>query len=125
MEIRLTSIRVLLLSLLVAGYWWLGGFEAAVNADLRGMVYRGILFIIGAGCITVVEHEIGTMERTSLRWLYILLGLLLMTAAVTWTRAVHSGRSKNPQSAFRILHRYSSRHSRAALEATHPAWPTC
>jgi hypothetical protein len=103
MEIRITLLRALLFALLVAGYWWIGGFAVHVNADVRGMFYRGILFVIGSGCVTVVEHEIGTMERTSLRWLYIILGLLLMTAAVTWTRAVQSARSKSPQSADRIL----------------------
>ena len=52
------------------------------------MLYRITLFAIGAGCVTIVEHETGTLDRTSLRWLYILLGVILMVAAVTWTRAL-------------------------------------
>ena len=55
------------------------------------MLYRIILFILGAASATIVEHETGTLDRASLRWLYILLGIILMAAAVTWTRALHAG----------------------------------
>ena len=96
MEIRLTLLRVLSLLLLLAGFWWVGGFDAAATSaigrpDFRAMLYRATLLIIGAGCVTVVEHEIGHLDRTSLRWLYILLGIILMAAAVTWTRAMRGG----------------------------------
>ncbi len=97
MDIRLTPLRVLVFGLLVAAYWWIGGFEIILNSDSRGMLYRAALFIIGAGCVTVVEHEVGTMERTSLRLLYVILGLILMSAAVVWTRSIHSARSKAPR----------------------------
>lgn len=136
MEIRITLLRALFFALLVAGYWWIGGFAVQVNADVRSMFYRGILFVIGAGCVTVVEHEIGILERTSLRWLYIILGLLLMIATVTWTHAIHSARSKSPQSTDCILELCRSVYFLAALEvesplmqprfsAPHPTWPTC
>lgn len=94
MEIRITPLRLLLLTLLIAGFWWIGGFDpsSALPSDARNnraMFYRAILFVLGAGCITVVEHESGTLDRTNLRPLYIILGLLLITAAVFWTRSLH------------------------------------
>jgi hypothetical protein len=52
------------------------------------MFYRIILFVIGAGCVTVVEHEVGTLDRTNLRPLYLVLGTILMAAAIIWTRSL-------------------------------------
>ena len=74
MEYRLTPLRVLLLLALLAGFWWIGGFDffAALpngRQDPRGVLYRSAMFVIGAGCVTIVEHEIGTSDRTSIRWL--------------------------------------------------------
>ena len=96
MEIRPTPLRVLLLLILLAGFWWVGGFDLSAtlpkgNPNSRAMLYRIAMFVIGAGCVTVVEHETGNLDRTSLRWLYILMGIILMAAAVTWTRALHGG----------------------------------
>ena len=95
MEIRVTPLRVLLLLLLLGGFWLIGGFDLSVtlpkgNPNARAMLYRIAMFVIGAGCMTIVEHEVGNLDRTSIRWLYILLGAILMTAAVTWTRALHA-----------------------------------
>ena len=92
MEFRLTPLRVLILLLLLAGYWWVGGFEMSTrimdaNRNLRAMFYRALLFI-GASCVSVIEHETGILHRTSLRPFYVVLGLLLMAAAVVWTRAL-------------------------------------
>ena len=96
MEIRPAPLRLLLLLLLLAGFWWIGGFELSAtlprrDPNFRAMLYRIILFILGAASATIVEHETGTLDRASLRWLYILLGIILMAAAVTWTRALHAG----------------------------------
>ena len=95
MEFRLTPLRILSLVLLLAGFWWIGGFDLSAtmpknHPDFRAMLYRITLFAIGAGCVTIVEHETGTLDRTSLRWLYIVLGIILIAAAVTWTRALHT-----------------------------------
>lgn len=96
MEIRPTPLRVLLLLLLLGRFWWIGGFDLSAtlpkgSPNARAMLYRIAMFVIGAGCMTIVEHEVGNLDRTSLRWLYILLGVILMAAAVTWTRALHGG----------------------------------
>lgn len=95
MQFRPTPLRILFLLLLLAGFWWIGGFDLSAtlpkgHPNFRAMLYRITMFAIGAGCVTIVEHETGTVDRTSLRWLYILLGIILMVAAVTWTRALHA-----------------------------------
>lgn len=96
MEIRLTPLRILVCLLLLAGYWGLGGFDLSAtlprsHPNQRAMFYRIILFIIGAGCVTVVEHEVGTLDRTNLRPLYLVLGTILMAAAIIWTRSLRVG----------------------------------
>ncbi|MCX6981521.1 MAG: hypothetical protein NTV08_12310 [Verrucomicrobia bacterium] len=93
MEIRLTLLRILVFLLLLASYWWLGGFDLSTtlphfHPNQRAMFYRIILFVIGAGCVTVVEHEVGTLDRTNLRPLYLVLGTILMAAAIIWTRSL-------------------------------------
>jgi len=96
MELRLTPLRCLFFAFLVAGYWCLGGFDVSAtipqgHPNHRAIFYRIILFVIGAGCVSLVEHEIGTMDRTNLRPLYIVLGIILMTGTIIWTRSLRIG----------------------------------
>ena len=91
MEFNFSPVRIAILAALVGGYWAIGGFSL-VGSDLPGMSRSAMncvgLFLGGAGLATIVDHYVGTMERTNLRVLYVLLGIALMTAGVLWIEAL-------------------------------------
>lgn len=92
--------RLLLLTLLLGGFAWWGGFTApAVPADgfhspaavRKGWTYCILLFVAGAVSASLVEHRVGLMDPTNLRPAYVLLGMVLMVAAGVWLRALKQG----------------------------------
>lgn len=95
MEFNLSPPRVALLLLLVAGFWLFGGFSPpqASHGDWHDPVrvrkawtYCVALYLTGAGCVSVVDHYAGNLDRTNLRAAWILLGVLLMAAGFFWAR---------------------------------------
>lgn len=84
--------RVALLIGLLGLYYYLGGFtpphvvEAGYSQGQFNRVWMLMLLLYcsGAMAVTVVEHEVGLFPPTSLRFLYVILGLILMGAAVGW-----------------------------------------
>lgn len=93
MEFDFDFRRLLLLALLLGGFALLGGFQRP-NVPTGGIhssthvnkawSYCVVLFIAGAVSATLIEHTVGYMDPTNLRPGYIVLGLLMMTAAVFW-----------------------------------------
>lgn len=49
-----------------------------------------LLFCGGAGSATLVDHWVGLMDRVNIRWLYIVLGVLLMGSSVIWLHVLRS-----------------------------------
>lgn len=47
-------------------------------------MYCVILFVTGAVSVSVVDHFVGTLDRSNLRIIYIAVGLALMIGAVVW-----------------------------------------
>lgn len=84
--------RVVCLVALLAIYYFLGGFtrldtrgtDYSIGQFNRVWSYMMLLYCSGAISITLVDHEIGMFPPTSLRFLYVILGLILMGASVTW-----------------------------------------
>ncbi len=98
MEFTFTPIRIgIFVSLLIA-FWFLGGFTppASLNdGDFSGARHLGkswgycmILFVTGAISSTLVEHRAGNIDPTSLRAIYIVIGLICMAAALAWNQAL-------------------------------------
>ena len=86
MELKLTPLRVGILIALIVGYTLIGGL--VIPGDLPrqamgGWVMTILLFLVGAILATVVDHRIKAVDRTTVRWFYVVAGLGAMTIAVT------------------------------------------
>jgi hypothetical protein len=91
MELNFGLGRLALFAVLVGGFALLGGFsrpEAQEPFDAirvaKAQRYCVILFLGGAACAALVDHSVGTLDRTNLRFLYILLGVALMAGGGWW-----------------------------------------
>ncbi|MCW1887106.1 hypothetical protein OKA04_20375 [Luteolibacter flavescens] len=79
MEFTFTPVRVGILVALLAGFWFLGGYDFPVGefAGLRrAWFYSVLMFVLGSVSATIVDHWVGNIDRSNLRFLYIVLGVL-------------------------------------------------
>lgn len=78
MEFQFTPVRTAILVVLLVAFWLLGGFEHldAGGQIGRAWLYSVIIFIIGSAMVSVVDHWVGNLDRSNLRWLYIVMGVL-------------------------------------------------
>jgi hypothetical protein len=105
MEFNFSLKRILLLIGLLAVFALLRGFETpelAADSMLssrrvtRAWFYCMLMFISGATCASVVDHYVGTLDRSNIRLLYIIVGVVLMTAASLWIRGMRSAYENPP-----------------------------
>lgn len=85
MELKFTPIRVTILVILIIAYAVHGGFAVPPEAPrhlMRMWVTTLLLFLGSAVSATVVDHWIGLMDRSNLRWFYIVLGVSGMVGAL-------------------------------------------
>ena len=85
MELKFTPVRVGLLVLLVVAYAIHGGFAVPPEAPrhlMRTWVSTLVLFLASAVSATVVDHWIGLMDRSNLRWFYVVVGVCGMVGAL-------------------------------------------
>ncbi|MDF1787457.1 MAG: hypothetical protein P1U82_16440 [Verrucomicrobiales bacterium] len=47
-----------------------------------------LIFVAGGVSFSMVDHEVGLMDRTNLRFAYLLGGGVLMVASLVWLRAI-------------------------------------
>jgi len=87
MELNFSVFRVLILVTLIVAFALLGGFTPPdVGGDsmfspariAKAWRYCVLLFLAGAVCVSIVDHFVGTLDRTNLRLLYIIVGIVLM-----------------------------------------------
>ncbi|HEY1049111.1 MAG TPA: hypothetical protein VGE39_05125 [Prosthecobacter sp.] len=97
MEFNFEFRRLLLLITLLGGFAWLGGFTPPEippggihqpSAVRKAWSYCMLLFVAGAVSVSLVEHTVGHMDPTNLRPAYVLLGVVLMAASITWLRSL-------------------------------------
>ena len=96
MEVNLSPLRLILLFGLIGWFWWMGGFEIPVRHDglgdagqmAKAWQHCVLMFLAGAASATVIDHHVGTLDRTNLRVAYIVLGVLLMIGSCLWSRAI-------------------------------------
>ncbi len=87
MEFTFTPFRIAILILLLAGFWLAGGFELpeiALRQVSRIWLCSVIFFVIGALMVSVVDHWVGNLDRSNLRWLYVVMGVLAMAGSVMY-----------------------------------------
>ena len=97
MEFNFEFRRLLLLLILLGVFALLGGFtppdlspETAHDANRvqKAWFYCLLIFTGGAAVVSVVDHWVGTMERSNLRAMYILIGVVLMIGGALWMRSL-------------------------------------
>ncbi|MCW1923626.1 hypothetical protein OKA05_13760 [Luteolibacter arcticus] len=93
MEFTFTPVRIGILVALLAGFWLLGGFN--IPGDGFGYLrkpwlYSILLFGLGSVCATIVDHWVGNLDRSNLRWLYVVMGVLGMGGAFMYQHVLKS-----------------------------------
>lgn len=81
MELTFTPLRTFILVALLAAFWFAGGFDLVPHAERyigRAWVYSILMFLIGAIMVSIVDHWVGNLDRSNLRWLYVAMGVLAM-----------------------------------------------
>lgn len=86
MELKFTPWRVAVFLLLVVAYAMHGGFAVPPDLAQRALMKMWLatlaLFLVSAVSATLVDHWIGLMDRSNLRWFYIVVGVAGMAGAL-------------------------------------------
>jgi hypothetical protein len=93
MEFTFTPVRTGILAILLVAFWLLGGFEfpgAGFAYLRRAWLYSVLLFGLGSVCATIVDHWVGNLDRSNLRWLYVVMGVLCMGGAFMYQHVLNS-----------------------------------
>lgn len=93
MEFALSSLRIGALISLLALFGLLGGFgfpEDSFRYLTRAWMGSVLLFVLGAVSATIVDHWVGNLDRSNLRWLYIVLGVLGMGGGLMYQHVLRS-----------------------------------
>jgi hypothetical protein len=100
MDFNFSRTRLILLAAFLIIFFLIGGFSAPVvdpesyldpRRIRKAWMYCVILYTLGAGCASVVDHYVGTIDRSNLRILYIILGVLVMLGSSFYIHSIKSG----------------------------------
>lgn len=92
MELNFNPIRVAILVVLILGFALLGGFsipEGMPGRLMRTWSLSVLLFTASAISATVVDHWLGNLDRSNLRWFYILVGVAGMAGSAMLQHVVN------------------------------------
>ena len=111
---------VIFLVLGIAFFAWFGG-PPSVPADsylshrgtTRAWFYCSILFLTGAGTACFGDKEYGMFPPTSLRWLFIVLGVFIMAASAAWMHSLTSFWSEGKSVSSSLSNEAQTRHGAA------------
>ena len=103
MEFNFSPTRSVFLIGLVGAFAAWGGFSTP-EVDSEAMIvhwrrlskawtYCILLFLAGAVSVSVIDHFVGTVDRSSVRLLYIIFGVILMVASIMWQRGLRQAAS--------------------------------
>jgi len=90
--------RLAVLAALLFVYFLLGGFDPPNMTDTglsqrsmtKSWIYMIVLFGTGAASATIVDHEFGLLPPRNYHIIYVILGLFLMGASLTWMYSVRT-----------------------------------
>lgn len=101
MELNFGIGRIALFAILVGVFAALGGFSGPELPEQfssirthRAWSYCVTMFLVGAVCVSLIDHSVGTLDRTNLRFLYVLLGIGLMAGGAWWLYTVKNVAAK-------------------------------
>ena len=111
---RITIPGILIFLALVVGFFlWVGGppklsddydSRYALRRVNRAWFYCAVLFVAGAGTACFGDKEYGMFPPTSLRWLFIIFGALIMLAAAAWMHSLRTAISGSEQASLSLHH---------------------
>lgn len=95
-SMKITVIGIVaFLVLVVAFFAWFGGppvlqDDPSMSAPriVRAWFYCSVLFLAGAGTACFGDKEYGMFPPTSLRWLFIVFGVVIMAVSATWMHSL-------------------------------------
>ena len=99
MQFNFSIPRLVLLLALLATFAMAGGFSPPLLAETsiydpsridRAWLYCVIMFVAGAVGASVVDHFVGTVDRTNIRLVYFVVGASLMLGSYLWLRGLHA-----------------------------------
>ena len=64
-----------------------GGFASPL-VGRQAWMRLFIMFVASAVSVSLIDHEVGTIDRSNLRGLYLVVGGLLMIGALVWLNTV-------------------------------------
>lgn len=94
MDLNFKPTRVAVLVILMAGFALLGGFSLPPELPsrmVRSWALMILLFTVSSISATVVDHWIGNLERSNLRWFYIVVGIAGMVGAIALMQVLKEG----------------------------------
>ena len=118
MELNFSLQRLLLLVGFLVLFAVLGGFAPpSLPPDsileprkvAKAWRYCVLLFIAGAVCVSVIDHFVGTLDRSNIRLFYIIIGSVLMIGSYIWIRGLHGAAEGEPAAANKTSTRRTSR----------------
>lgn len=81
MSLNFAPIRLIILVVCVLVFYYAGGFSLPANAE---WIRTSIVFLLGMVAVSVIDHRIGLMEPVNIRWIYLILGVALMSVSLWW-----------------------------------------
>lgn len=100
MSVTITPLRLALLIACLATYGFLGGFTP-LGTQLEGdrihpkshkaWLYCIVAFTAGALSVSVIDHSVGHVDPTNLRFAYIVFGIALMALGILWNHSLVAG----------------------------------
>lgn len=107
MELNLSVGRLSFLIALILAFSVSGGFSTPEVASesytmmprrlSKAWTYCILLFLGGAVSVSVIDHTVGTMDRSSIRFLYVIFGVILMTSSIAWQRGLREAAASTSQ----------------------------
>ena len=99
---KITPLRIAaFIVLVVAFFGYFGSVIPARSAKIRGIddawFYCAVLFLTGAASACFGDQEIGMFPPSSLRWMYVAVGIVIMLVSAAWMTSI-----------VRISHRHHS-----------------
>lgn len=90
MSLNFAPLRLITLIVCVMAYYLGGAFTLPADGE---WIRTSLVFGLGAIAVSLIDHRIGLMEPVNIRWIYMLLGLVLMGVSLWWIQGMKTAAS--------------------------------
>lgn len=87
MEFTFTPLRVAVFVIALVVFWLVGGFTFPAFHSMglkKAWLTMNALYVLGAISMTVVDHWVGNLDRSNLRFLYIIMGVIACSGGLMY-----------------------------------------